>query len=362
MLRVAVDATPLLGTRTGVGVFVDGLLGAIADHDFRLSGYGLTWAGRKRLPRLLPDGVDAARTPMPAGPLLRMWSLADHPSAEWWTGPVDVVHGTNFVVPPTRRAARVVTVHDLTAVRFPELCTPTSLRYPDLVRRAIAGGSFVHTPSAFVAAEVVDGFGADPDRVSVIHHGVDAIDVVPVGGPPMILALGTVEPRKDLPVLVRAFDGLADSRPDLTLVIAGPDGWGADALAEEITVARHGDRIHRQGWIDDHERARLLGRATVFAYPSRYEGFGLPAVEAMSAGVPVVATAVGAIPEVVGDAALLSDPGDVDGLAANLGAVLDDEGCRRQLVERGRARAAQFTWAGAGDAFAKLYGRAAESR
>jgi glycosyltransferase involved in cell wall biosynthesis len=300
--------------------------------------------------------------PMPAGPLLRLWKIADHPSAEWWTGQADVVHGTNFVVPPTRRAARVVTVHDLTAVRFPELCAPASLRYPALIRRAIAGGAFVHTPSAFVAAEVVDIFGADPDRVVAIYHGVDPIDVIPVVGPPMILALGTVEPRKDLPALVRAFDTIAGSRPELTLVIAGPDGWGAGALEAAVAAARHRDRIHRKGWVGDEERARLLGQASVFAYPSRYEGFGLPAVEAMAAGLPVVTTAVGAIPEVVGDAALLSPSGDVEALAANLAAVVDDDGCRRQLIERGKARAATFPWSAAGDGYAKLYRRAAESR
>src|SRR5437588_7690956 len=105
MLRVAVDATPLLGARTGVGVFVDGLLRALAARDeLELSGYGLTWAGRKALPGQLPAGVGAVRTSVPAGPLLRLWSAVDHPSAEWWTGKVDVVHGTNFVVPPARHA------------------------------------------------------------------------------------------------------------------------------------------------------------------------------------------------------------------------------------------------------------------
>src|SRR5438477_9266593 len=146
-LRVAVDATPLVGDRTGVGVFVAGMLPAVAATEgVDLLAYGLTWEGRRHLPDVLPPGTVRVRAPMVAGPLLRLWSVIDAPAVEWWTGAVDVVHGTNFVVPPSRRGAEVVTVHDLTAIRFPELCTPTSLRYPGLVRRALAPGAWVHTP------------------------------------------------------------------------------------------------------------------------------------------------------------------------------------------------------------------------
>src|SRR4051794_11705949 len=112
---------------------------------------------------------------MPAGVLLRTWARSDWPAAEWWTGPVDVVHGTNFVVPPARRATGVVTVHDLTAVRYPGLCDETSRRYPDLVRRAVSRGAHVHTPSEFVAGEVRDWLGSDmaAERVHPVAHGVD---------------------------------------------------------------------------------------------------------------------------------------------------------------------------------------------
>jgi glycosyltransferase involved in cell wall biosynthesis len=364
MLRVAIDATPLLGDRTGVGVFVDGALSALPGHDLALQAFGLTWEGRKLLPELLPAGIRAARIAVPAGPMLRLWSVTDHPVAEWWTGSVDVVHGTNFVVPPTRRAARVVTVHDLTAVRFPQLCTPTSLRYPKLVRRAIGDGAFVHTPSAFVASEVIEVFGAEPDRVVAIQHGVDTevVSSMRGSGPPTIVAIGTVEPRKDFPTLVRAFDAVAATHRDVLLVIAGPDGWGQEALADAIDAAVHRDRIQRRGWVDDQERSRLLAEAAVFAFPSRYEGFGLPLLEAMAAGVPVVTTSAGAIPEVAGDAALLSAPGDVNALASNLIAALDDTGCRQRLIDSGRARCRSFTWSSSAEAYTKLYRRAAESR
>src|SRR5205807_6310535 len=116
---------------------------------------------------------------------------------------------------------------------------------------------------------------------------------------------GTVEPRKDLPVLVAAFDQLADHHPDAHLVIAGPDGWGAGQLDEALVRARHRDCIERLGWVDEPARLALVATATVFAYPSIYEGFGFPPLEAMAAGVPVVATAAGALPEVLGDGATL---------------------------------------------------------
>lgn len=302
------------------------------------------------------------RAVLPARVLLRVWEHVEYPPAEWWTGPVDVVHGTNFVVPPTPRAGRVVTVHDLTPVRFPELASPTTGRFPALVRRAVQRGALVHTPSSFVAAEVVDLLGADPERVVAVHHGVPP--VAPAPSPPdvprpYVLALGTVEPRKDLPSLVRAFDALAAAHTDLHLVVAGPDGWGVDALAAAIDGARHRARIRRLPWVDDAERAALLRHAAAFAYPSRYEGFGFPPLEAMAVDVPVVTTNAGALPEVVGDGAVLVPPGDVDALAEGLARVLTDDDVRAGVVARGRRRVGAFSWDRCAAGLADLYRRAA---
>jgi glycosyltransferase involved in cell wall biosynthesis len=288
---------------------------------------------------------------MVAAPLLRLWQHTDHPTAEWWTGPVDVVHGTNFVVPPTRRAAQVVSVHDLTSVRFPELCTPTALRYPALVRRAIDRGAVVHTDSRAMAEEVVELLGAPKERVRTVYLGIDW-DRLAVGSAapprphdrPYILGLGTVEPRKDFPGLVRAFDAMAADHPDIDLVIAGPRGWGEGALEAAIEQAAHHARVHRLGWVEPDRRDALLRHATVFAYPSIYEGFGLPPLEAMAVGVPVVASTGGAVAEVTGEAARLVPVGDTAQLAASLSAVLDDEVERARLIAAGRARAGEFTW------------------
>ncbi len=170
---MAIDATPLLGTRTGVGRFCEGALGALAtEPGLEVEAFAVTWRRRRRLPPLVPARVDVHQRAMPARPLHLAWAHLGGPVVEWFVGPADVVHGTNFVVPPTRRAARVVTVHDLTTVRFPELCDRSTLGFPRMVRRAVADGAWVHTPSRFVADEVVAELGVDPARVRVVYHGV----------------------------------------------------------------------------------------------------------------------------------------------------------------------------------------------
>lgn len=368
---MAIDATPLLGRPTGVGAFVAGALPALAvDPAIRVSAFALSLRSGPTLAGRLPAGVPLVHRRAPAAVLLRAWCRSDVPPGGWWTGPADVVHGTNFAVPPVRRAARVVTVHDLTPLRYPELAYPATRIFPVLLRRAVQRGAWVHTPSAFVAGEVVELLGADPSRVHAVHHGVPAAagpdtgDSGPVAGwappdGPYVLAIGTVEPRKAYPALVQAFDALAPAHPGLHLVIAGADGWGTEALATAIARAVHGERVLRLGYVSAAWRSALLRGAAAFAFPSLYEGFGLPPLEAMVAGVPVVATTAGALPEVLGDGAVLVAPDDHEALAEALTLVLDDQPFRDAVVARGRAHAARFSWERCAAGLSALYHRAA---
>ncbi|MGH9049931.1 MAG: glycosyltransferase family 4 protein, partial [Acidimicrobiia bacterium] len=329
-LRVAVDGTALLGRRTGVGHMIGGMVDAlIPRRDVELVTFAVTWRGRKDLARLLPPGTGAATARVPARLARLLWTRADVPRVEHWTGAVDVVHAPNFVAPPAR-APVVLTIHDLTFVRYPEMCTADALQYPRLIRRALARGATVHAVSEFVGSEVREEFGLPPDRVVSVYSGLRASaggDAIAgqrrAGTTRYVLALGTIEPRKNLPTLVRAFDAVADDHRDVGLVVAGPDGWDADAFASACASARHRSRIRRLGYLSEPDRRDLVAGATLFAYPSLYEGFGHPPLEAMAAGVPVVAARAGALPEVLGDAALLIDPRDEDELAAGLATALD---------------------------------------
>ncbi len=371
---MAVDATALLDRPTGIGVYVGELVAGLATRpDVAARAFAVSFRGRDRLASVVPSGVAVRSRPLPARLARAAWRRADRPTVAWLAGEVDVVHGPNYVVPPGGAAAEVVTVSDLSAVHFPEMCTPDVLQWPGLLERALARGAWVHTISGFVADEVRERHPRAADRVVAVPLAVRrppaptaASDAARgrhlAGGARYVVALGTVEPRKDLPSLVAAFDALAARDPDLRLVLAGPDGLGVEALQAARDRSPHRSRIVRLGWVDDEQRLALLRGASVVAYPSRYEGFGLVPLEAAAVGTPVVATAVGALPEVVADGGLLVPAGDVDALAEALGRVLDDEALAADLVRRGGARVDAYAWEATVDGIVELYRRAAAAR
>lgn len=386
---VAIDATPLLDVMTGVGEFCLRAMGALALRgDLDVSAYAVSWRRRHGLVAKVPPGVAVRDRPMPARPLNKSWSFWPLPPVELLIGAADVVHGTNFVVPPTWRAAAVVTVHDLTPVRFPEMCRAATLAYPGLVKKALRRGAWVHTPTWSVAEEVVEVLGAPPERVRAVHHGLAPPLLLrqPAGGaalqgPPVlahaapvapgllppwvekyVLAVGTVEPRKDFPTLVRAFDLIAGDHPELALVIAGPDGWGTAALDDVVAASPWRDRVVRPGWVADATRDALIAGAVVLACSSRYEGFGFPPLQAMALGTPVVATRCGALVEVLGEDASFVDVGDHEALAAALDRLLCDDGPRAELARRGQSRAEKFTWEASAAGLAQLYRDAVDNR
>jgi glycosyltransferase involved in cell wall biosynthesis len=235
------------------------------------------------------------------------------------------------------------------------------------MRRAVAAATRVLCVSATTAADLAERMDISPDRVDVTPLGTDLRPAptervaelrrrLGLDGP-YLLGLGTVEPRKDLPTLVRAFAALAAELPH-RLVLAGLAGWGAGELAAAVAASGVADRILVSGYVPEADKAALLSGADVFAYPSRYEGFGLPVLEAMACGTPVVTTTGGSLPEVAGDAATLVDPGDDAALAAALAKLATDPAAREDAAARGRARAATFTWERCAEATAAAYSRA----
>lgn len=377
-MRVALDVTPLLGRpRTGVGQFVAALLDALPGVAGApaLAPYALS--GRARAGTAdgeLPPGTRVA--PVPAQVLLRAWGRADQPGGRLLLGGAvagaDVVHGTNFVAPPAGRRPEVITVHDCWCARHPETCGPDVRALFPAARRAVRRGAWVHVGTEHMAHEAREVLGAE--RVAVVPFGVDAVDRSALGPPPRqlagapyLLALGTLDPRKNLDALVAAFGaggGPAAAHPSLRLVLAGPDGPATPAVEAAIGALPPdvADRVVRLGPVDDATRWSLLAGAAALAYPSLYEGYGFPALEAMSVGTPVVTAAVGGLPEVVGDAAVLVDPTDRDGLAAALLRILDDGALRATLAARGRERAAARSWAATAEGLVALWADLAAGR
>ena len=331
-VRLALDGTPLLGRPTGVGRYVDGLVRALAvlpdAPEVVVSAFSL-----RGIDRPPPPGTRWNSRRFPARLLQAAWDRWDAPPAEWLTGPCDVFHATNYVLPPLRRAAGVVSVHDLSFDRHPDTVDAQVLRYRTLVPRGLARARVVLTLTEATAVEVRERY--DHPQVMVARPGVDpawfADQPTPEGLPPTyLLFVGSVEPRKNLPVLVDAVRRMSDPPP---LVLAGPAGWGP-----ELDTA--GIEVIRTGYLDDAALRSVVAHAAVLAFPSRHEGFGLPPLEALACGTPVVVSAQPVLREVLGDQAAYVPVDDPDALAAALQAALDTPGDR----DARRAHARTWTW------------------
>ncbi|MEA2508749.1 MAG: hypothetical protein QOG21_831 [Actinomycetota bacterium] len=291
------------------------------------------------------SGAGIARWRVPARVMQATWRRVGRPSLGMLIGDVDVIHATNFVLPPVGRTPGVVTVHDLSFFRDDVHAGLRRLR--DQVPWSIARAAKVVIPSHAIAREVQERFNVDDDKMSVIYEGVapvffgaspladQALSTLGIARP-FMLAAGTIQPRKNLPRLLDAWRAAAGQLEGWTLVLAGPAGWGPD-LPETPGVATI-------GWMGDETLPGLLAAADVFCYPSLYEGFGLPPLEAMAAGTPSLVGAYSAAEEVVGDGAMLVDPHDTSAITAGLVQLAHDEHLRRRLSMAGKVRAAAFTW------------------
>lgn len=368
-MRIALDATPLLGQRSGVGNYVQGLVQGLAELDTGPDVLLTLFSIRGSVPGPLPRRTRPAPRRAPARLLRRAWRRWPWPPAEALTGRVDVFHGTNFVVPPLARAGGLVTVHDLAYLRYADTVTGDAAEYARLVPDALARGSHVLAVSQAMADEVAAEYAVPADRITVARHGVDPgwatappasdEDLRRLGLPDRyLLFTGNLEPRKNLGLLLRAHHAARRTDPAVPqLVLAGPAGWGdrwqgAPPDPADVVIA---------GYLADADLRAVVARATAACMPSHYEGFGLPVLEALAAGRPVLASDIPAHREVGGGFATFVDPSDPEGWAQALLDVSRDTSPASAVAHR-RSHAARFTWAESARAHVAAYARVAGRR
>jgi glycosyltransferase involved in cell wall biosynthesis len=329
-MRIALDVTPATTGGTGVARYASELHAALLRKDIDVRAYAI---GRGPYPA--PAGARRSRLPLRLAHA--SWQVTGRPRAEDLVGPVDLVHCLDLLPTPSR-APSVMTAHDLLAVEHPEL---HSARQVQLQRKQLA---------AFSRADLVIANSETTGRALVRHGIVESkVTVAPLGCSPVegepapepgnyVLAVGELAARKNLPMLIEAFRA-AQLPEAMELRLVGPEGHGATGATDLL-----GGRVRAMGRVDDARLARLYAGATALCFPSLAEGFGLPVLEAMAAGTPVIASDLEVLREVAGDAALFVPPTDLRGWVAALERVAADEALRRRMQAAGRAAAAGRTW------------------
>ena len=373
LLRVGFDATPAVRQGGGIGRYTRELLRALGEVDtsteYRLFYAAPSGAPGHALPPL-PANFSVRHLPFDDIWLARVWHRARAPlPVDWITGPIDLFHSPDFTLPPTRRSTRtLLTVHDLSFVRDPDSAVPVLRAYLNqVVPRSVARADRVLADSQATRDDLIALYRTPPEKISVLYSGVNPV-FQPVRDPaalaavraryglgqaPFILAVGTLQPRKNFARLVQAF-ALLDT-PEANLVIAGGKGWLYDAIFAEVERQRLGPRVIFPGFVADDDLPALYSAASVLAYPSTYEGFGLPILEAYACGTPVVTSTASCLPEVAGGGALLAPPTDVAALAEALSRAYGDSALRARLIQAGAARARQFSWQNSARQLLELY-------
>jgi glycosyltransferase involved in cell wall biosynthesis len=340
-VRIAFDVSPLSHPRTGIGNYVRGSLAGLAEvaaGTHELVAFAPTrLRGRRFIREALDDvPVELRMVVLPWSHAFRMgWSRMGTPSIERLLGRVDVLHFSDWLVPPQRNGIRSTMVHDLVPLLHPEWVTPRTRSMHGYKYARTAECDLVFVNSAYTGRDVEEHLAVPRERIRVAAPGVSR-EYSAEGekarlGRPYVLSLATLEPRKNLATLVEAWRPL---RGELALAIAGAAGWGDQPLLDDRAILK-------LGFVAEREVPQLMRGAAVFAYPSRLEGFGMPIVEAMACGVPVVASSHPSMDEACGGAAVRVDPDDPEAMTVGIREAL--ERCD-ELVAAGLEHAAQFTW------------------
>lgn len=365
---IAIDYTPAYEQGGGIGRYTRELTAALAHLDTQ-TPYKLFVAGAAQLPPA--PGANFAWRPTPITPrwLARLWGRARLPlPVETFTGAIKLYHATDFVLPPTLPGTKtLLTVHDLSFVRVPESAQPSLKRYLDaVVPRSVRRADHILADSQATKDDLTALYGTNPEKITVLLSGVDARfrrvdDPAAVrakyGIPPRpyLFAVGTVQPRKNYRRLIQALAMLRAGGRDIGLVIAGGRGWLEDPIYAALRETGMTEFVHFIGFADDADLPALYSGAAVCALPSLYEGFGLPVLEAMACGTPVLTSNISSLPEVAGDAALTVTPTDLDAITNGLARLLDDSDLRARLVAQGYAQAARFTWTASATQLITIY-------
>jgi alpha-1,3-rhamnosyl/mannosyltransferase len=356
-VRIAFDVSPLSHPLLGIGNYLRGSLGGLVDAsagNHEIVAFAPTSIRGPERIRAALAGVDVElRTwRLPFSHALRTgWSLAGHPAAERLVGRFDALHFSDWMYPPQCGGVRATTIHDLVPLHHPDWTTArTRSMHNRKYRNAATTCDVVFVNSEYTGRDVIETLRISADRVFVAHpaaKGVFRTDGPTADlGASYVLTVATLEPRKNLQALVEAHRLLGG---DLLLAVVGAEGWGEQPLLADA-------RIRRLGYVSDEELARLYRGAAVAVYPSRYEGFGIPVIEAMACGVPIVVSSHESLDEASGHAAVRADPDDPGAIAAAIERALAE---RERLVTAGLEHSRSFTWRAVGETFLRGYEAAA---
>lgn len=354
-IRLALDASPLLLRSAGVKNYIyywaRGLMASAGENSLHLFPF-LDRPGAFAHDRSVTGPLETIGRLA----LLRLSNSIPFPILNWFAPDVDIFHASYPLRHPPRRPRLTATIYDVTCWLMPEMHTPTNVTIAkQMAEWMFRPADVLIAISESTRSDAVRVLGIRPDKIEVIYPGVADAFFKTSSGParetarrhglekPYALYVGTLEPRKNLHVLLDAWDRLQpDLRREFDLAIVGSWGWGENSVLDRLRSGQSGVRY--LGYVAESDLPDVTAAASLFVYPSLYEGFGLPVAQAMAAGVPVITSNVSSLPEVTGDAALLVDPRSQSGLQTALERLLPSPALRFELAERGRERARQFTW------------------